>query len=102
MPPKLIKLTETANLSPLAAIMKGIGYAAAHQDSVFGSGTLDVAKYGHVLQSRRLVGVRGAGLAFDGLYYVTKVVHEIKRGTYTQQFNLARNGVRRTVPAVPA
>lgn len=102
LPPKLVKLDETANQSPLAAIMKGIGYAAAHQDCVFGSGTLDVAKYGHILQSRRLVGVRGAGLAFDGLYYVTKVVHEIKRGTYTQQFNLARNGVVSTVPAVPA
>ena len=102
VPPKLKRMTETANLPPLAAIMKGIGYAAAHQDSVFGTGTLDVAKYGHVLQSRRLVGVRGVGVAYDGLYYVTKVVHEIKRGSYTQQFSLARNGVVSTVPAVPA
>ncbi len=102
LPPKLHRMTETAQLSPVAAIMKGIGYAAAHQDSVFGTGTLDVATYGHVLQSRRLVGVRGVGLAYDGLYYVTRVVHEIKRGSYTQQFSLARNGVVSTLPAVPA
>jgi hypothetical protein len=94
-------MTETAQLSPIAAIVKGIGYAATHQDSVFGSGTLDVAKYGHVLRSRQLVGVRGAGPAYDGLYYVTKVVHEIKRGSFTQQFNLARNAVVSTLPVVP-
>jgi hypothetical protein len=102
LPPKLHRMTETAQLSPVAAIIKGIGYAAAHQDSVFGTGTLDVAKYGHVLQSRRLVGVRGAGLAYDGLYYVTKVVHEIKRGSYTQSFSLARNAIVSSLPKVPA
>lgn len=102
LPPRIKRMTETANLPPLRAVMKGIGYAAAHQDSVFGTGTLDVTRYGHVLHSRRLVGVRGVGLAYDGLYYVTKVVHEIKRGSYTQQFSLARNGVVSTVPRVPA
>lgn len=100
LPPKLHRMTETAQLSPVAALVKGIGYAAKHQDSVFGSGTLDVAKYGHVLTSRRLVGVRGAGPAYDGLYYVTKVVHQIKRGSYTQSFNLARNAIVSTVPVV--
>lgn len=102
LPPKIHRMTETANLSPVEALVKGIGHAAKHQDSVFGSGTLDVAKYGHVLRSRQLVGVRGAGLAYDGLYYVTKVVHQIKRGSFTQQFNLARNATVSSVPAVPA
>ncbi|MFG2328072.1 hypothetical protein ACGFMM_00455 [Streptomyces sp. NPDC048604] len=101
LPPKLHRMTDTANLNPLAAVMKGIGYAAQHSDAVFGTGTLDVAKYGHVLRSRRLVGVRGAGTAFDGLYYVTRVTHDIKRGSYTQTFSLARNGVVATVPVVP-
>jgi hypothetical protein len=102
LPPRLHRMTETANLSPLTAVMKGIAYASQHSDSVFGTGTLDVAKYGHILRSRRLVGVRGAGLAYDGLYYVTRVTHEIRRGSYTQQFSLARNAVVSTVPAVPA
>ena len=41
-------------------------------------------RYGRVLQARRLVGVRGAGMAFDGLYYVQSVTHTIKRGEYKQ------------------
>jgi hypothetical protein len=35
-----------------------------------------------VLQPRRLVGVRGAGMAFDGLHYVQSVTHQISRGEY--------------------
>ncbi len=75
LPPKITFLKDTAKLNPLAAAMKGIAYAGQHSDSVFGTGTLDVARYGRVLKSRQLVGVRGAGPAFDGLYYVTSVTH---------------------------
>ena len=65
-------LKDTAKMNPLLAAMRRIAYAGKHSDSVFGTGTLDVARYGHVLPgSRQLVGVRGAGEAFDGLYYVT-------------------------------
>lgn len=102
LPPRLHQMPETAKLSPLGAIMAGIGYAAKHSDSVFGTGSLDVARYGRVLRSRRLVGVRGAGDAFNGLYYVTRVTHALKRGSYSQTFQLARNGVISTVPTVPA
>ena len=41
-------------------------------------GELDVLRYGSVLKARQLVGVRGAGMAFDGLYYVKSVTHTIK------------------------
>jgi hypothetical protein len=81
--------------------MRGISYAAAHSDSVFGDGRLDVARYGRVLRSRALVGVRGAGDPFNGLYYVTSVTHRIRRGSYTQSFGLARNALLSTVPVVP-
>ena len=37
-------------------------------------------RYGAVLKSRQLVGVRGAGEAFDGLHYVTSVTSRLKRG----------------------
>ena len=74
--------------------MAGLAYAGQHSDSVFGTGTLDVARYGRLLKSRQLVGVRGAGLPFDGLYYVKSVTHDIKRGEYKQSFTLARNGAR--------
>jgi hypothetical protein len=69
---------------------------------VSANGTLDVLRYGGVLKARRLVGVRGAGPAFDGLYYVRSVTHNIKRGEYKQSFTLGRNGLLSTVSSVPA
>jgi hypothetical protein len=102
IPPKLEHLTDTGHLSPGLAMMKGLAYVAQHSDSVFGTGTLDVAKYGRTLKSRGLVGVRGAGLAYDGLYYVKNVSHDIQRGSYKQSFQLARNGLFPTLPTVPA
>jgi hypothetical protein len=101
LPPKITFLKDTAKLNPVAAAMKGIAYASQHSDSVFGSGTLDVARYGHVLRSRQLVGVRGVGEAFDGLHYVSSVTSTLKRGEFTQSFSLARNALLSTVPAVP-
>lgn len=101
LPVRLTPLDDTAKLNPIAAIMRGVGYAAQHSDSVTGSGSLDVARYGHVLKSRQLVGVRGAGAPFNGLYFVTRVSHQIKRGSFTQSFALARNGLISTVPVVP-
>ena len=59
-----------------------------------------MTRYGTVLNARGLVGVRGAGPAFDGLYYVKRVSHKIKRGEYKQDFTLTRNGLVSTVPSV--
>jgi hypothetical protein len=101
LPPKTEKLDDTAHMSPLAALMTGLAFAGQHSDSVFGNGRLDVARYGRLLKSRQLVGVRGAGLPFDGLYYVKSVTHDIKRGEYKQSFSLARNGLISTIPTVP-
>lgn len=102
LPPKTEHLSDTGHLPPGLAMMKGLAYVAQHSDSVFGSGTVDVAKYGRVLKSRNLVGVRGAGLPYDGLYYVKSVSHDIQRGSYKQSFQLARNGLFSTLPMVPA
>jgi len=71
IPPKLTPLHDTAFLRPLQAVMQGMAYAAQHSDAVFADGSLDVLRYGHVLKSRKLVGVRGAGLPFDGLILST-------------------------------
>lgn len=100
-PAKTKKMSETGHLSAPDALAAGIAYTGQKSDSVFGDGTLDVVKYGRLLKSRRLVGVRGASLPFDGLYFVTKVTHEIERGSYKQSFSLARNGLLPTVPRVP-
>jgi hypothetical protein len=101
LPPAIEQLADTAQLSAPEALMKGLAFAAQNSDSVFGSGRLDVMRYGRLLRSRKLVGVRGAGLPFDGLYYVRSVTHEIERGAYKQSFSLARNGLISTIPTVP-
>jgi hypothetical protein len=95
-------ISETADLNPLQAAVIGLTKAAKSSDAVFGSGTLDVTRYGRILKARQLVGVRGAGTAFDGLYYVTEVKHKIKRGEYKQDFKLVRNGLVSTLSTVPA
>lgn len=102
LPVTLQKLEDTANLPALEAALQGVAYAAQHSDAVNGTGTLNVTRYGRILKARQLVGVRGAGQAFDGLYYVKSVTHSIKRGEYKQSFTLSRNGLISTVPAVPA
>jgi hypothetical protein len=82
------------------AIMIGLAAASQWADAVSAEGTLDVTRYGGVLNARQLVGVRGSGPAFDGLYYVKSVTHDIKRGEYKQHFKLTRNGIVSTVSTV--
>jgi hypothetical protein len=99
---KLKPIEGVAKYSIPKALMVGMAKAARTADAVKGTGSLDVLRYGRVLQPRRLVGVRGAGLAFDGLHYVQSVTHQIRRGEYKQRFSLVRNGLLSTIPAVPA
>ncbi|MGN2250125.1 hypothetical protein ACFWZ1_08645 [Frateuria sp. GZRe14] len=101
-PQKFNPLAETAKYSPLRAMLLGMAEAARSADTVTGTGTLDVTRYGRVLRSRQLVGVRGVGPAFDGLHYVSEVRHTIKRGEYKQSFSLSRKGLLSTLPVVPA
>ncbi len=81
-------------------IMMGLAASAQYAEVVTCEGTLDVTRYGGILKARQLVGVRGAGPAFDGLYYVKSVTHKIKRGEYKQNFTLTRNGLVSTVSSV--
>ena len=82
------------------AIMMGLAAAANYAEAVTCEGSLDVTRYRGILKARQLVGVRGAGPAFDGLYYVKSVTHKIKRGEYKQNFTLTRNGLVSTVQTV--
>ena len=94
-------LPDTANLNPVQAALMGLGQEISDSDAVTGQGTLDVLRYGNILKARQLVSVRGAGLTYDGFYYVTSVTHSIKRGEYKQNFQLARDGVVSLTPLVP-
>jgi hypothetical protein len=100
-PARFELMTDTARLNPVQAVMLGLARAAKTADAVTGTGSLDVLRYGNVLKARSLVGVRGAGAAFDGLYFVKSVTHRIQRGEYKQDFTLTRNGLVSTVPRVP-
>lgn len=63
-------------------------------------GTLNVPRYGDILYAPGIVGLRGAGKAHDGLYYVKNVTHTISKGQYQQQFTLAREGMGSIVSQV--
>ncbi|MFP4598059.1 MAG: hypothetical protein ACOC9W_01820 [Persicimonas sp.] len=64
-------------------------------------GSLDALRYGGVLQPNGLVGVRGAGHGYDGMYYVKSVTHKIQRGEYKQDFELTREGLGTNVERLP-
>lgn len=72
--------------------------------TVTAKGSVDTVRYGALLMAPGLVGVRGAGLTHDGLYYIKSVTHTIKSKTtdweYKQDFVLTREGIMTTVPGV--
>ncbi len=101
IPPDLTPFGDDLCKRPIPqAIMMGMARAAQNAECVTCEGSLDVTRYRNVLQARQLVGVRGSGPAFDGLYYVKSVTHKIKRGEYKQDFTLTRNGLVSTVSTV--
>jgi hypothetical protein len=70
------------------------------QNTLVATGELDAFRYGAVLTARSLVGVRGAGFDYDGIYYVRSVTHTIGPGSWRQGFELVREGLGSTVPLV--
>ena len=96
VPPSITKFTpmrDTAKLPVVNALLLGIAEAAKSADAVSASGSLDVVRYGRILKARALVGVRGAGIAFDGIYFVKSVTSTLKRGEFKQSFELSRNAL---------
>jgi hypothetical protein len=90
----------TSNLNAVAATLYGLSKTTRSTSAISGQGKLDVLRYGTVLKPRRVVGVRGVGLAYDGLYFVKSVTHELKRGEYKQSFSLSRDGLLPITPRV--
>jgi hypothetical protein len=101
IPTKIRMVRKSAKLNPVRAALVALAKASASADAISGSGQLDVLRYGRILNPRGLVGVRGAGRAYDGLYYVKSVTHSIKPGEYKQSFQLSREGVISITPTVP-
>jgi hypothetical protein len=69
-------------------------------DVLTATGNLNSLQYGNILQPRGLVGLRGVGYNHDGLYYVKRVTHDIRKGQYKQNFTLTREGKGALTPVV--
>jgi hypothetical protein len=100
IPAKLEFANNGAEMSPDEAAAAILAALMNNADAVTGTGTLDVVRYGLALRSRMLVGVRGAGLTYDGMYYVDSVTHNLKRGEYKQNFSISRDGLISNTPVV--
>lgn len=100
-PPARITFAEdTTRLSVTEAAKRAFGIMMQSADAISGRGSLNVAAYGSVLRARMLVGVRGAGAAYDGFYYVDSVTHNLKRGEFKETFQLSRDGLVTQTPVV--
>jgi hypothetical protein len=92
-PLKVTPLTGLSSYPPVQAAAIALAKAADSADVVNGRGSLDVLRYGSVLNPRTMVQVRGAGPTYDGSYWVQSVTHNIKPGSYKQDFSLLRNAL---------
>jgi hypothetical protein len=93
-------MRQTANRNPGQAATDLVARITNAPDAVSCTGRLDSVRYGGVLRARRLVGLRGAGRSYDGMYYVSQVKHVFTRTSYTQQFTLKREGTGALLPVV--
>ena len=69
----------------------------AVEEVVTVTGELDTLLYGELLHLRGVVGLRGVGFNYDGLYEVKQVTHKIRKGEYKQSFTIKREGLGATV-----
>lgn len=102
LPAKVVYDKTSAALPFDEALKQAIARGIQSSSAITGNGSLNVLRYGQILRARTLVGVRGAGLTYDGLYYVESVTHNIKQGEYKQKFNLSRDGLVSNTPVVMA
>ncbi|MDQ6617629.1 MAG: hypothetical protein M3083_23485 [Actinomycetota bacterium] len=94
--PPAFKVSTMSGLAKYSAVQAGaiaLAKAASTANVVSGRGTLDVLRYGSILPTRTIVDVCGAGIAYDGQYFVESTTHTIKSGSYKQSFTLSRNAL---------
>ncbi|NJL28695.1 MAG: hypothetical protein HC897_12780 [Thermoanaerobaculia bacterium] len=92
---------DQAGFSGIRAFGHAQGMTDRSNDQVVtAKGEVDGLRYGDVLRARGLVGLRGVGASYDGLYYVKSVEHKLREGAYSQSFTLTREGPGTTTPVV--
>ena len=88
-------------LNTVQAFARAQGETDASVDQVLtATGELDTGAYEAILKPRGLVGLRGAGYSHDGMYYVKRVTHRLRKGEYKQSFTLTRDGLGAITPVV--
>ena len=98
--PTKMRLLDTERMKTpqvLMALLSGAGGA----DPVSATGSIDVTRYGRSMDARSIIGVRGAGLAHDGLWFVRSLTNTLGRGSWKQSFQLSREGMVSNLPVVP-
>ena len=113
IPLKVTPLVGLSGYTPIQAAAIALAKTADSANVISGQGALDVLRYGAILPARTIVPVRGAGITYDGDYFVSSVTHTIKPGSYKQSFTLVRNrliggpglargpGLGQQLPALP-
>jgi hypothetical protein len=102
LPLKIEFPDDTTKLDSLKAIALALARGVGATQEITASGQLNVLRYGRVLKARQLVGVAGASVGYDGLYYVKSVTSNIKNGEFKQSFSLSRDGlISQTTRVVP-
>ena len=91
----------SASSNTVAAQAQAQGQVDAASDAVTAEGSADGARYGSVLRSRGLVGLRGVGWENDGVWYCKRVEHSFTMGAYALAFTLTRDGHGATTPVLP-
>jgi len=98
--PTKTKLFETEK-KKLPEVLMTLLAGRAATDPVTANGTVDVTRYGRPISARSLIGVRGAGLAHDGLWFVKQTTDTLGRGSWKQSFQLSREGLVSNLPQLP-
>lgn len=94
-------LEPNSGLTSIQAYARAQGITDKSVDSVVtAQGELDALRYNNILKPRGIVGLRGAGFTYDGMYYVKSVSHSISKGQYKQRFSLTREGTGAITPVV--
>jgi hypothetical protein len=93
VPPAVTRPTLRDAANPAEALLQARSLANRSSRALKASGTVDGLKFARILRAGLPVAVRGAGRQHSGNYYVTKVTHTIRRGSYSQGFEAWRNGV---------
>jgi hypothetical protein len=93
-------------LDPVRAILEAQSRTDVSTDDVVSvSCSFAPAKLGTVVNAPGVVGVRGTGQSYDGLYYLKSATHQISLladagWDYTQQLTMSREGTGTTTPVL--